>query len=128
MINNYLLWAAVVADYEGLRLGQALGLELGPLREALRLSSGDNWALGSWDKGRPMPWAEKDMEILTETARGASLSVPLAEAVKPLIAALRATKEEWQLEDGVAAGGDEGSMSAFMRATDPRSIAHRAKG
>ncbi len=128
MINNYLLWAAVVADYEGLRLGQALGLDLDPLLEALRLSSGANWALGTWDKGRPMPWAEKDMAILTETAGLAALSLPLADAVKELIAALRATKEEWRLENGVASGGDEDSMSAFMRATDPRSIAHRARG
>jgi 3-hydroxyisobutyrate dehydrogenase-like beta-hydroxyacid dehydrogenase len=114
MINNYLLWAAVVADYEGLRFGMANGLDLERLRQALLLSSGDNWALRTWTKGRPMPWAEKDMRILLESAAASEIELPLAVAVADLIAALRREKERWRLESGVPSGTDADSMSAYM--------------
>jgi 3-hydroxyisobutyrate dehydrogenase-like beta-hydroxyacid dehydrogenase len=119
MVNNYLLWAAVVADYEGLRFGMAKGLDLEALRQALLLSSGDNWALRTWTKGRPMPWAEKDMRILLESAAEAGMEMPLACSVADLIAALRQQKEGWRVANGVPSGGDADSMSAYMAATPP---------
>lgn len=114
MVNNYLLWAAVTANYEGLRLGQEAGLELEPLRQALLLSSADNWALGTWQKGRPMPWAEKDMTIFLEAAHALGVALPLAESVRVGIANLRAEKEAWRTSKGIGSGGDADSMQAFM--------------
>ncbi len=119
MVNNYVLWATVVANYEGLRLGQAAGLELEPLRQALLLSSADNWALETWRKGRPMPWAEKDMTIVLEAAGSLGLDLPLADSVRVAIAEVRGLKERWRTSNGVAPGGDADSMDAFMSATAP---------
>jgi len=109
-----------VSDYEGLRFGMANGLDLEGLRQALLLSSGDNWALRTWTKGRPMPWAEKDMRILLESAAAADVAMPLADSVADLIAALRQEKERWRTASGVPSGTDADSMSAFMAAAPPR--------
>ncbi|MDT4933638.1 MAG: hypothetical protein QOK11_1530 [Pseudonocardiales bacterium] len=68
MLNNYLLWNSVVANYGALRLGGRLGLDLEALRQSLMLSSGNNWALETWLRARPMPWAEKDMRIVMQHA------------------------------------------------------------
>ena len=119
MVNNYLLWATVVANYEGLRLGQAAGLELEPLRRALLVSSAANWALETWPKGRPMPWAEKDMQIFLDQAEQLSLGLPMAGLVRGEITDLRARKEEWRTMKGVPSGGDADSMLAYMSDTPP---------
>jgi 3-hydroxyisobutyrate dehydrogenase-like beta-hydroxyacid dehydrogenase len=120
MINNYLLWANVVADFEGLRMGQAFGLDLEAFRDALILSSGDNWALRTWHKGRPMPWAAKDMTILLETATASTdLDLPLATTVRDTIGSIRAVKEAWREANGLPRGGDEDSMLTWMTATPP---------
>lgn len=122
MVNNYLLWATVVANYEGLRLGQAAGLELEPLRQALLLSSANNWALETWRKGRPMPWAAKDMTIVLEAARTLGLKLPLADSVRTTIADVRGLKEHWRSLNAIAPGGDADSMDAFMSATPPEAV------
>ena len=45
MVNNLILWACTAASDEGLRLGQALGVDPERLREALHHGSAQNWAM-----------------------------------------------------------------------------------
>lgn len=85
MINNLLLWACVSADHEGLKLGEAMGLDPETLREALLKSSGRNWALETWHLPRTMPWAEKDMGIVLHEAARFGLDLPLSRMVEDVI-------------------------------------------
>ncbi|HWG03917.1 MAG TPA: NAD(P)-dependent oxidoreductase, partial [Beijerinckiaceae bacterium] len=89
MINNLLLWACVSANWEGLRLAEALGVDPEKLRQALLLSSGNNWALETWLLPRPMPWAEKDMAIVMEQADKARLSLPLCGVTREVIKGIK---------------------------------------
>jgi 3-hydroxyisobutyrate dehydrogenase-like beta-hydroxyacid dehydrogenase len=110
MLNNYLLWNSVVANYEALRLGGRLGLDLEALRQSLMLSSGNNWALETWLRSRPMPWAEKDMRIVMQHADEVRLPMPNAGLVREEIKAIKVVKNAWT--DG---GGSKSSMDAFTR-------------
>jgi 3-hydroxyisobutyrate dehydrogenase-like beta-hydroxyacid dehydrogenase len=92
MINNLLLWACISANYEGLKLGAALGLDTERLRQALLKSSGRNWALETWNIHRAMPWAEKDMTIVAHEADRFRLSLPLSGVVKEVIKAIKVEK------------------------------------
>jgi 3-hydroxyisobutyrate dehydrogenase-like beta-hydroxyacid dehydrogenase len=92
MVNNLILWACTAANDEGLRLGEALGVDPGRLREALRHGSAQNWSLDSGAGERPMPWAEKDMSIVLHEADLARLSLPLAGTVKEVIKGLKIRK------------------------------------
>ena len=85
MINNLLLWACISANYEGLKLGAAMGLDEEVLRQALLKSSGRNWALESWHLERTMPWAEKDMTIVMHEADRFRLTMPMSGVVKEVI-------------------------------------------
>lgn len=89
MVNNLILWACISANTEGLKLARALGVAEGPLREALLHSSAQNWALGSGAGERPMPWAEKDMNIVLHEADDARLSLPLCGALKEVIKGIK---------------------------------------
>lgn len=111
MLNNYLLWNSVVANYEALRLGGRLGLDLEALRQSLMLSSGNNWALETWLRSRPMPWAEKDMRIVLQHADDAALPMPNAGLVREEIKAVKVVKNAW-----TAGGGAKASMDGFTRA------------
>jgi 3-hydroxyisobutyrate dehydrogenase-like beta-hydroxyacid dehydrogenase len=92
MINNLLLWACVSANYEGLKLGEALGVDSEVLREALLKSSGRNWALETWLQPRPMPWAEKDMTFVMHEADECRLSLPLCGVIKEVIKGIKIEK------------------------------------
>lgn len=111
MLNNYLLWSCVVANYEAMRLGARLGVDLEPLRQALLLSSGANWALDTWLRSRPMPWAEDDMRIVMQYADQAKLPMPAAGLLREEMKAIKVVKNAWT--DG---GGSKSSMDAFTRA------------
>jgi 3-hydroxyisobutyrate dehydrogenase-like beta-hydroxyacid dehydrogenase len=89
MINNLLLWACISANYEGLKLGESMGLDPEVLREALLISSGRNWALESWHMERSMPWAEKDMTIVMHEADRFRLTMPLSGVVKEVIKSIK---------------------------------------
>lgn len=91
-LNNALLWAAVVANAEVLRLGMRHGIDQEMLRRALLLSSGSNWALETWMRTRPMPWAEKDMEIALELAAEVGLDAPMSAETRDSIFALKRAK------------------------------------
>jgi 3-hydroxyisobutyrate dehydrogenase-like beta-hydroxyacid dehydrogenase len=111
MLNNFLLWNCVVANNEAMRLGGRLGLDLEALRQALMLSSGNNWALETWTRSRPMPWAEKDMRIVMQHADEVALPMPCAGLAREEIKAIKVVKNAWT--DGGAA---KASMDAFTRA------------
>ena len=85
MINNMILWACMAANDEGLRLGEALGLDPERLRDALKDSSAANFALVERADTRPIPWAEKDMVIAQGEADRLRIPIPLAGLVKELI-------------------------------------------
>jgi 3-hydroxyisobutyrate dehydrogenase-like beta-hydroxyacid dehydrogenase len=94
MVNNLILWACISANYEGLKLGQKLGVERAAMREMLLDSSAQNWALESGAGDRPMPWAEKDMMIVLEEADSARLALPLCGAVKEIIKGIKIERGE----------------------------------
>jgi 3-hydroxyisobutyrate dehydrogenase-like beta-hydroxyacid dehydrogenase len=88
MVNNLILWACTAANDEGLRLGEALGVDA-KLRRALHHSSAQNWAMDERADLSGMPWAEKDMTIVLAEADQARLSLPLCGAVKEVIKGLK---------------------------------------
>jgi 3-hydroxyisobutyrate dehydrogenase-like beta-hydroxyacid dehydrogenase len=89
MVNNLILWACMSANDEGLRLGEALGVDPERLRAALHHGSAQNWAMDTMAERSGMPWAEKDMNIVLHEADLARLSLPLAGAVKETIKGLK---------------------------------------
>ncbi|HZT51205.1 MAG TPA: NAD(P)-dependent oxidoreductase [Stellaceae bacterium] len=89
MVNNLILWSCIVANDEGLRLGEALGVNQEALRAALGHSSAQNWAMSARAESRPTPWAEKDMSIALKEADAVRMTVPLAGLVRELIKAFK---------------------------------------
>lgn len=89
MVNNLLLWACTSANDEGLRLGEALGVDQDRMRAALKAGSGQNWAMDNRAELSGMPWAEKDMSIVLHEADLARLSLPLCGTVKETIKGLK---------------------------------------
>jgi len=89
MVNNLLLWACTSANDEGLRLGEALGIDADKLRAALKAGSGQNWAMDNRAELSGMPWAEKDMSIVLHEADLARLSLPLCGTIKETIKGLK---------------------------------------
>ena len=89
MVNNLILWACMSANDEGLRLAQALGVDPDMLRKALHISSAQNWSLSTRAEDRPVPWAEKDMNIVLHEADKAHLSLPLCGTVKEVIKGIK---------------------------------------
>jgi len=85
MVNNSILWACMAANDEGLRLGEALGVDQETMRAALIHSSAENFSLSARADARPTPWAEKDMAIVLKEADGAGMSLPLAGLVREQI-------------------------------------------
>src|SRR5215831_13233628 len=68
MVNNLILLACMSANDEALRLGEALGIDQERLRAALVRSSAQNWSMSNRADTRPIPWAEKDLNIALNEA------------------------------------------------------------
>jgi 3-hydroxyisobutyrate dehydrogenase-like beta-hydroxyacid dehydrogenase len=94
MVNNLILWACISANYEGLKLGEKLGVDRAAMREMLLQSSGENWPLRTGAGDRPMPWAEKDMMIVLEEADAARVSLPLCGTIKEVIKGIKVERGE----------------------------------
>lgn len=109
MLNNLLLWINVVGNQEALRLGERLGLRQESLVPALMLGSGANWALGTWHKSRPMPWAEKDLAICLDYADRVALPAPLSAVTREVMKQLKAQK---------AATGPDGVHASMQSIVD----------
>jgi 3-hydroxyisobutyrate dehydrogenase len=87
MINNMLLWATMVANFESLTLAKTLGMDIPRLVAALGHGSGANWSLSRWGKSTGK-WAEKDMDTALELAQVAKVPVPLGGLVDQLVKAI----------------------------------------
>ena len=83
-INNMLLWACMVANFEALTLAKRLGADVPRLIEALGHGSGANWSLSRWGKSTGK-WAEKDMDVALELAQHAKVPMPLGGLVDQLV-------------------------------------------
>jgi 3-hydroxyisobutyrate dehydrogenase-like beta-hydroxyacid dehydrogenase len=75
--NNMIMWSCLIADHEALALAQRYGMDPGKLREALKLSSADNYVLRNWGVNT-MAWAEDDMEIVQQMAAERGVGLPQA--------------------------------------------------
>jgi 3-hydroxyisobutyrate dehydrogenase len=90
-INNLLLWACMVANFEALTLAKKLGADIPRLVAALGQGSGANWSLSRWGKGTGK-WAEKDMDVALEMAQDAKTPMPLSGLVDQLIKTINQDK------------------------------------
>jgi 3-hydroxyisobutyrate dehydrogenase-like beta-hydroxyacid dehydrogenase len=84
MINNMLLWATMMANFECLTLAKKLDVDIPQLVTALGHGSGANWSLSRWGKSTGK-WAEKDMDHALELAQAAKVPVPLSGLVDQLV-------------------------------------------
>ena len=75
--NNMVMWSCLIADHEALALAQRYGMDTEKLREALKLSSADNYVLRNW-RVNTMAWAEDDMEIVQQMAADRGMALPQA--------------------------------------------------
>jgi 3-hydroxyisobutyrate dehydrogenase/2-hydroxy-3-oxopropionate reductase len=83
-MNNMLLWVNGIALMEAGRLSESTGINLPKLREALLMSSGQSAALEDWDM-ITFTWALKDMQIVSQMADKANITMPVAGAIKELV-------------------------------------------
>ncbi len=95
-LNNFILWSCISVNHEAFKLGKSYGLDQETLRQALLKSSGQNWAMSTWNQPRTMPWAEKDMRIILNMADDHDLPLTMAGFIKEHI---KLVKEEWGLYD-----------------------------
>jgi 3-hydroxyisobutyrate dehydrogenase-like beta-hydroxyacid dehydrogenase len=75
--NNMVMWSCLIATHEALALAKRFGLDPEELREALKMSSADNYVLRNWGVNT-MAWAEDDMEIVQQMAAERGLGLPQA--------------------------------------------------
>ena len=110
MINNVLLWITVIGNQEALRFSQSLGIDQAAMVQALLLSSGSNWALETWQKSRPMPWADDDLSICLDIAGREQYSMPITSMVRELMKDVKRDKA------ARAPGGSASSMHDYLEA------------
>jgi len=91
MVNNMILWAAVLSNHEGFRFAQDMGIDVPRLRETLRLSAADSWVLRNWDTivQQEHWWDQKDLASMLETGTGHAIGLPFAAQLMALMAPLR---------------------------------------
>ena len=75
--NNMVMWSCLIANHEALALAKRYGMDPEKLREALLISSADNYVLRNWGVNT-MAWAEDDMEIVQQMAAERSIGLPQA--------------------------------------------------
>jgi 3-hydroxyisobutyrate dehydrogenase len=86
--NNMIMWSCLIADHEALALARRYGMDTERLREALKLSSGDNYVLRNWGTNT-MAWAEDDMEIVQAMAADRGIALPQAGLNRELCRSLK---------------------------------------
>jgi 3-hydroxyisobutyrate dehydrogenase-like beta-hydroxyacid dehydrogenase len=94
--NNLVMWACLIADHEALALATRYGLDVEKLREALTMSSADNYVLRTW-KTNTMAWAEDDMDIVQQMAAERGIALPQAGLNRELCRMLK--PKRFRLED-----------------------------
>jgi len=75
--NNLVMWSCLIANHEALALGKRFGMDPEALREALKLSSADNYVLRNWGMNT-MAWAEDDLAIVQRMAADRGMALPQA--------------------------------------------------
>ena len=94
--NNLVMWSCLIADHEALALAQRYGMDPERLREALKLSSADNYVLRNW-RVNTMAWAEDDLEIVQAMAADRGMALPQAALNRELCRMLK--PKRFKLED-----------------------------
>jgi len=95
MVNNLILWACISANYEGLKIGEKLGVDRESMRAMLLDSSAQNWPLETRIADLPMPWAEKDMMIVLSEADAARMTLPLCGVIKEVIKGIKVERGDF---------------------------------
>lgn len=103
--NNHLLWACHTANYDALRLADAYGVDTEKLREGLKQSSGDNYALHRWEKATGK-WAEDDLRIISKLAEAYEVDLPQTERTHDAMTALE-MEDIWSLTSVDYRGANE---------------------
>ncbi|MBI2189490.1 MAG: NAD(P)-dependent oxidoreductase [Acidobacteria bacterium] len=75
--NNLVMWACLIANHEALALSKRFGIDVERLRQALLISSAENYVLRHWGENT-MAWAEDDLEIVQQMAHEAGIGLPQA--------------------------------------------------
>jgi 3-hydroxyisobutyrate dehydrogenase len=86
--NNMVMWSCLIANHEALALAQRHGMDVERLREALKMSSADNYVLRNW-RVNTMAWAEDDMEIVQQMAADKGVALPQAGLNREICRALK---------------------------------------
>ena len=86
--NNMVMWSCLIANHEALALAQRFGMDPERLREALKMSSADNYVLRNW-RENTMAWAEDDMEIVQAMAAQQGMALPQAGLNRELCRSLK---------------------------------------
>ena len=86
--NNMVMWACLIANHEALALAKRFGMDPEALRQALLLSSADNYVLRNWGYNT-MAWAEDDMEIVQQMAAERAIALPQAGLNREILRALK---------------------------------------
>jgi len=94
--NNMVMWSCLIANHEALALAQRHGMDPEKLREALLMSSADNYVLRNW-RVNTMAWAEDDMEIVQQMAADRGIALPQAGLNRELCRMLK--PKRFKLED-----------------------------
>ena len=90
-INNMLLWVNSLGLIEAGQLAETTGIDLPTLRDALQISSAKSQALEDWDF-TTFTFALKDMQIVSQMADKAGLSLPITGATRELVKEARRLK------------------------------------
>jgi 3-hydroxyisobutyrate dehydrogenase len=94
--NNMIMWSCLIANHEALALAQRFDMDVEMLREALKLSSADNYVLRNW-RTNTMAWAEDDMDIVQQMAAERGVALPQAGLNRELCRYLK--PKRFKLED-----------------------------
>jgi 3-hydroxyisobutyrate dehydrogenase-like beta-hydroxyacid dehydrogenase len=94
--NNMIMWSCLIANHEALALALRHGMDPEKLREALLMSSADNYVLRNWQQNT-MAWAEDDMEIVQQMAADKGIALPQAGVNRELCRMLK--PKRFKLED-----------------------------
>ena len=86
--NNLVMWACVIANHEALALAKRFGVDPDRLREALLISSAENYALRNWG-ANTMAWADDDMAIIQGMASDVGVALPQAGLNREICRALK---------------------------------------
>jgi 3-hydroxyisobutyrate dehydrogenase-like beta-hydroxyacid dehydrogenase len=86
--NNMVMWSCLIANHEALALAKRFGMDPEALRQALLMSSADNYVLRNWGYNT-MAWAEDDMEIVQQMAAERGVALPQAGLNREICRALK---------------------------------------